>query len=47
MLIKFLALGLIEISTDKKNQEMIKLTSKGLSEMKRLNTIKQGDKNNG
>lgn len=44
---QFLALGLIEILTDKKNQEMIKLTPKGLSEMKKLNTIKQGDKNNG
>lgn len=44
---QFLALGLIEILTDKYNKELIKLTTKGLSEMKKLNTIKQGANNNG
>lgn len=40
---QFLALGLIEISTNKKDEEVIKLTQKGLKEMQKLNTIKQGE----
>jgi len=40
---QFLALGLIEISINKKDDEVIKLTNKGLKEMQKLNTIKQGE----
>ena len=40
---QFLALGLIDISTNKKGEELISLTPKGLKEMQKLNTIKQGD----
>ena len=42
---QFLALGLIELTTNKKDEELIKLTPKGLMEMKKLNTIKQGESN--
>lgn len=40
---QFLALGLIEVTTNKKGDEVIKLTAKGLKEMQKLNTIKQGE----
>ncbi len=40
---QFLALGLIEITTNKKDEEVIKLTAKGLKEMQKLNTLKQGE----
>ena len=40
---QFFALGLIDITTNKKGEEIIKLTPKGLKEMQKLNTIKQGD----
>lgn len=40
---QFLALEFIEITTNKKDEEIIKLTNKGLIEMKKLNTIKQGE----
>ena len=39
---QFLALGLLDIKTNKKDEEVISLTSKGLTEMKKLNTIKRG-----
>lgn len=40
---QLLSLDLIEISTNRKDEEIIKLTNKGLIEMKKLNTIKQGE----
>ena len=39
----FLALGLIDVMMNKKDEEVIQLTPKGLNEMKRLNTLKQGE----
>lgn len=40
---QFLALGLIEVTTNKKDEEIIRLTPKGFKEMQKLNTIKQGE----
>lgn len=41
--VQFLALGLIEVTTNKKDEEIIKLTPKGFKEMQKLNIIKQGE----